>query len=107
MTDRKLGQDFAEFFEGVNRIPEVKEYLCSFSVIVGDLVMARRMQMGWSQKQLADAAGTTQPRISLIEAGDVGIKLRTLDKVFRALGLTQMIPSFSEEAASTELVRSR
>jgi len=106
MTDKKPGQDFAEFLDDVNRIPEVKEYLNSFSVIIGDLVMARRIQLGWSQQQLAKAAGTTQSRISLIESGDAGIKLGTMDKVFRALGLTEINPLFKEDAAASVLINS-
>lgn len=100
MTKKRLGQDFSDFFEDVKQVPEVREYLNSFSVIIGDLVLARRIQLGWSQQQLADASGTTQARISHIEAGDSGVKLGTMDKVFKALGLTQINPFFSENAAT-------
>jgi transcriptional regulator with XRE-family HTH domain len=65
--------------------------------------MARRIQLGWSQKQLAEASGTTQARISLIESGDAGIKLGTIDKVLKALGLTDINPNFREDAVTSEI----
>ncbi|OPH53389.1 hypothetical protein BC351_05865 [Paenibacillus ferrarius] len=100
---KKLGQDYADFLKEAKEIPEVREYLNSFSVIIGDLVMARRIQLGWSQKELAEAAGTTQPRISQIEAAYDGVKMGTINKVFRALGLAQINPGYREDAAGTEL----
>ncbi|WP_411829367.1 helix-turn-helix domain-containing protein [Paenibacillus alginolyticus] len=47
--------------------------------------------LGWSQRQLAEAAGTNQARISQIEAGHEGVKMGTIDKVFKALGLGKLI----------------
>lgn len=101
---KKLGQDFAEFMEEANQIPEVKEYLTSFSVVVGDLVLARRQQLGWTQKQLAERAETTQSRISQIEAASEGVKMGTINKVFKALGLTNINPNYLEDAATKQTV---
>lgn len=101
---KKPGQDYKDFFEKAGKIPEVKEYLNSFSVIIGDLVLARRLQLGWTQQELANRAETTQARISLIEAGDEGVKMKTVDKVFRALGLKEITPGYGEEAATSQEV---
>ncbi|WP_167670250.1 helix-turn-helix domain-containing protein [Paenibacillus tianmuensis] len=101
---KKLGQDYADFLKDAEEIPEVREYLNSFSVIIGDLVMSRRLQLGWSQKELANAARTTQARISQIEAAHEGIKMETINKVFRALGLAGINPNFREDAAGCEQV---
>lgn len=99
-----ITSDFTELEEKALEIPEVKEYLESFSVVIGDLVLARRLQLGYTQSELAKLAGTTQARISLIEAGDEGVTLKTLDRVFKALKLTNIVPKFSEEAATQQSV---
>lgn len=103
MTKKRFRSDFQDFMEEVKDIPEVKEYLNSFPVIIGDLVMARRIHLGWSQRQLAEAAGTNQARISQIESGYEGVKMGTIDKVFKALGLSQINPSYVEDAAAEEV----
>lgn len=100
---RKPGQDYLEFVAATDALPEVREYLKSFSVIVGDLVLARRLQLGWTQQELATRSHTTQARISKIEAGDDGVKTGTLGKVFEALGLAGFNPDYREESASREV----
>jgi len=98
---KQRGQDYKNFVEATNEIPEVREYLKSLPVIFGDLVLARRLQLGWTQQELAKKAGTTQARISLIEAGGEGVQLRTLDKVFGALGLANLRPDYRDDDAAT------
>ncbi|MDT3417093.1 DNA-binding XRE family transcriptional regulator [Brevibacillus aydinogluensis] len=98
---KKLGQDFQALKASARQIPGVREYLHSFPAIIGDLVMARRIQMGLSQEKLAELAETTQATISRIESGDEGVKLGTLSKVFDVLGITGITPHFSEEAAAS------
>jgi transcriptional regulator with XRE-family HTH domain len=67
--------------------PEIHEYVNSLQVIMGDLVLAKRLHSGWTQAQLATRAGVQQKTISRIEAGDPGVKIGTLDKVMQSLGL--------------------
>lgn len=95
------GQDFEDFMTEARQDPEVSAYLDSFSVAIGNAVLARRTALGWSQRKLAEEAGTTQARISQIEAGFEGIKMETLNKVFRALGLKQLTSLFTEEAVAS------
>ena len=106
MTRSRFHSDLQEFIKEVNDLPQINEYLNSFPVIIGDLVMARRLQLGWTQRQLAMAAGTNQARISQIEAGHEGVKIGTIDKVFKALGLTRITPSYIEDAAAKEILQS-
>ena len=51
-------------------------------------VFTRRSARGWSQEQLADEAGMTQPQIANIEAGQANPTARTLIKLAAALGCT-------------------
>jgi DNA-binding XRE family transcriptional regulator len=46
---------------------------------------ALRMRRGWSQKQLADAIGTSQPHIARIENGRDNVLLATANELARAL----------------------
>lgn len=45
-----------------------------------------RTEQGLTQKQLAEASGLTQAKISHIELGDNDMKLTTIEKVADALG---------------------
>lgn len=105
MARTKFRSDLQEFMKEVHDLPQIHEYLNSFPVIIGDLVMARRIQLGWTQRQLAKAAGTNQARISQIEAGHEGVKIGTIDKVFKALGLKRITPSYIEDAATKEILQ--
>jgi transcriptional regulator with XRE-family HTH domain len=103
---KQAGQDFNELMDESLESPEVNHYLKSFSVLIGDLVLARRVQLAWSQSILAEKAGTIQTRISQIESGDSNVQSNTLDKVLKALGLTGLQPTYinNEEATSREAV---
>ncbi|NMO98133.1 helix-turn-helix domain-containing protein [Paenibacillus lemnae] len=98
---KKLGQSFKELKMSAREIPEAREYLDSFSVVVGNLVFARRRALKLSQAELAKLAGTTQAKISNIEAAKQNVTIDTLNGVFSVLGLTQLIPVFNDEQAAT------
>lgn len=100
MSEKQLGQEFEELTKLAMEIPEVADYLESFSVVIGDLIFARRIQLGLTQLELAQLANTTQATISNIEAGKEGTKIGTLNRVFRILKLATIIPWFDEEAAA-------
>jgi ribosome-binding protein aMBF1 (putative translation factor) len=62
---------------------------------LGRTVRALREQRGWSQAQLADAAGMTQSAIARFEAGGTVPSLRVLDRLAHALDAeltVQVIP---------------
>lgn len=98
---KQPGQDFEDLLKEARQDPEISAYLDSFSVAVGNAVLAQRMVLGWTQRRLAEEAGTTQARISQIEAGFEGIRMQTLNKVFKALGLKHLTSLFAEEAVAS------
>lgn len=51
---------------------------------------AIRLSRGFSQQQVADAIGTSQPAIAKIEAGAVNIQRDTMKRLSRVLGITVM-----------------
>lgn len=83
-----MGQDFQVLKASAREIPGVREYLHSFPVIIGDLVMSCRIQMGLSQEELATKAGMNQDAISRIETGDENVTMETLTGVFKTLGIS-------------------
>lgn len=55
---------------------------------VGSNIKAARLRLGWSQEQLARAAGTSQQNIDRIESGKVQMS-RSLPAIKKALGLSE------------------
>jgi transcriptional regulator with XRE-family HTH domain len=53
---------------------------------VGEVVRDARRRSGYTQAQLASAAGTTQSAIARLEAPGANPRLQTLEKVLRAMG---------------------
>lgn len=51
----------------------------------GELVRGRREELGWSQSQLAEAAGTGQAMISRIESGRVNPTIDMVKRLAQAM----------------------
>lgn len=61
-----------------------------------------RRQRGWTQSQLAEAAGTTQSWISRIESGHPRADIDAVLRSFRALGATARLRRFEDPFGSSE-----
>jgi len=59
--------------------------------VLAETIRARREELGWSQRQLAERAGMTQPGIARFEAGGTTPTLPLLERLAGALGLTLTI----------------
>lgn len=55
---------------------------------LAEAIRARREELGWSQRQLAERAGMTQPGVARFEAGGTTPTLQLLERLATALGLT-------------------
>ena len=55
---------------------------------LGEAVRSRREELGWSQRQLAEHAGMTQPAVARFEAGGTTPTLPLLERLADALDLT-------------------
>jgi ribosome-binding protein aMBF1 (putative translation factor) len=53
---------------------------------LGKTVREMREQRGWTQTQLAEAAGMTQPAVARFEAGGTVPTIPVLDRLAQALG---------------------
>ncbi|MFD9452533.1 helix-turn-helix domain-containing protein [Streptomyces sp. NPDC059985] len=58
---------------------------------IAQAVFDRRTELGWSQKQLAEAAGMRQPHVSRLEAARSLPSLDVLSRVAEALGTDLMV----------------
>jgi ribosome-binding protein aMBF1 (putative translation factor) len=58
---------------------------------LAEAIRARREELGWSQRQLAERAGMTQPGVARFEAGGTMPTLPLLERLASALGLTLTI----------------
>jgi len=54
---------------------------------LGEAVRTRREELGWSQRQLAERAGMTQPGVARFESGGTIPTIPVLDRLAYALGL--------------------
>ncbi|MCD2444345.1 helix-turn-helix domain-containing protein [Agromyces sp. SYSU K20354] len=54
---------------------------------LGQVVQSARLASGWSQTELADAAGVSRPSVARVERGD-DVNMATIGKIANALGLT-------------------
>jgi ribosome-binding protein aMBF1 (putative translation factor) len=73
---------------------EQHERLAPYRAIASAVILARGAK-GMTQKQLADALGTTDSAISRIESGRHPVTLDTLDRLGRALDLAFRVGSES------------
>jgi len=62
-----------------------------FAAGVGEAVRRARQSHGWTQAELAERAGTSQPSIARLERGQVSPTVMTLDRIARALGTDLLI----------------
>jgi HTH-type transcriptional regulator / antitoxin HipB len=58
---------------------------------LADAIRSRREELGWSQRQLAERAGMTQPGIARFESGGTTPTLPLLERLAAALGLTLQV----------------
>ncbi|QYR21012.1 helix-turn-helix transcriptional regulator [Paenibacillus sp. sptzw28] len=106
MPGAKLDQDFPDphpHASGRNN-PGMAAEINSFTIMIGSMVFARRVELRLTQQQLAEMAGTNQAHISKIEAGDDSVTGKVLNKVMRVLNLASLQPGYQEQAAGRELV---
>ena len=95
-----LGKSFLDLKNRARSIPEVKDYLESYSMVIGNIIFSRRMKLNFTQQQLAELAITKQATISNIEAGVGNVTMETMNRIFKVLGLQNLNPSFDEQAAA-------
>jgi HTH-type transcriptional regulator/antitoxin HipB len=72
----------------ISRPAAVREYAAArLRFELAEQVRLRREELGWSQRQLAERAGMTQPGIARFEAGGTTPTLPLLERLAAALGL--------------------
>jgi len=85
-----LGTRARDLFAALrNEVPEFAEAERDLGsrLVVAKNVMRLRIQRGYTQRCVADELGVTQPRIAEIEGARANLKLDTLDRLARVLGV--------------------
>lgn len=67
---------------------------------LAEAVRGRREELGWSQRQLAERAGMTQPGVARFEAGGTTPTIPVLERLARALGLRLTVALGPDERRS-------
>lgn len=67
---------------------------------LGGAVRELREQQGWTQLQLAEAAGMTQPAVARFEAGGTIPTLPVLERLARALGAKLVVRLTTQTSAA-------
>lgn len=81
----KLGQKIID-----ETYPDLNESLFdSTPAKWGKLIMARRLQQGFTQAKLAEIAEMEPKTISRVEGGNSDVKMSTYLKLFKVLGVSQ------------------
>ncbi len=88
-----------------NRIKSIKPERKKELEIVAQLV-ARRKELGLTQRELADLAGIKQPALARIEQNGAVPRIDTLNKIAKALRVEVQLVEVSkdDDAAAKELV---
>lgn len=66
-----------------------------------NIIYQRRVELGWTQKELADKVGLHQESIARIENGGTVPRLDTVFKLALALGMKLSLHGMEEAAAAT------
>lgn len=69
MAKERIKSDFTEVQKQAMAIPEIKEYLESLPVMIGDIFLAERWKLELSQNDFAKLKGTNKHVIFRTEAG--------------------------------------
>jgi transcriptional regulator with XRE-family HTH domain len=98
----KKPKNHQELIDFIDHTPNINEFMESFPVQMRNLIFDRRIQLGWTQNELAQQVKKvtghpiTQTTISRIEGGTPGITSDTYDKVLQTLGMKKVKVDFKE-----------
>ena len=90
MSERIRGRRVGDVAAGIRaRHPELErvEKEMGSRLVVARNVIRLRVQRGYTQKQLADELGVTQPRVAEIESARGNLQIDTLDRLARVFGI--------------------
>lgn len=90
-----------DVFQILDEVPGVKDFMESYSVKIGRVILHRRLDLGWTQTELASKVKANtgksmhQSTISAMEGGSPGITADLYDRVLRTLGIKDIAVRFS------------
>ncbi|MED4287375.1 helix-turn-helix transcriptional regulator [Priestia megaterium] len=91
MNKKNLNAKHKRLMDLLDEVPGVKEHMDSLQVQMGKKILKRRLELGMTQKRLAEiicenGEKITQATISKVECGETSVESDTYSKIFNALG---------------------
>lgn len=71
----------------LSSIPEEEQQAIDFTAKIVAKIIIRRKDLGWTQAQLAEAAGLKQSAVARIESANSIPRIDTLQKLAKAVGM--------------------
>jgi ribosome-binding protein aMBF1 (putative translation factor) len=71
----------------ISSIPEEELTAISFAATLVAKIIIKRKDLGWTQAELANAAGLKQSAVARIESGNTIPRIDTIQKLAKAVGL--------------------
>lgn len=71
-----------------NKHPSTKGYFEDIAFQYAKAIFSKRIELGFTQQELADNANLSLETIAKIEAGSKKITMETYDKIFKALDIS-------------------
>lgn len=71
----------------LSSIPKDEQHAIDFTAKLVAKIIIRRKDLGWTQAQLAEAAGLKQSAVARIELGNSIPRIDTLQKLAKAVGM--------------------
>ncbi|SFA57081.1 Helix-turn-helix [Parageobacillus thermantarcticus] len=68
--------------------PDLHEQFYGLGAILAQIIFRKRMEKNMTQQELAQKAGVGVKTISRVEGGSGNIEIKTYEKLFQALGLS-------------------
>ena len=100
MSDYKRSEhSFDNVMKSLQETPAVSDFLRRPEVLIGNMVIDQRKNLGYSVQELAELSNTTVEQINSIEFG-TEYTPSTLGRVFKALKIVGLESIAAEEAAT-------
>lgn len=106
MNEMKKIRSISRRKELLTKHPDLYDTFYSTAALYGKIIFARRMELGLTQKEIAESANVSLKTFSRAEGGSGNIGTATYDSIFKALGLTiadvaKLMTIFTDEHLAT------
>lgn len=84
----KKGINLLDMSKLLKMHPDLFDFFYGDAAKVGEMIFAKRMDLGWTQRELASKANIDFQTITLIEGGSVMLSENVYKKLYKVLAIT-------------------